>query len=130
MQPSKQIDIGGQDFYVDLLFYHRRLRCLVAVDLKVGAFAPEHAGKMNFYLAALDDRAREPGENPSIGLILCRVHNRVVVEYALRGVDAPIGVARYQLLPPGTLPAEFAEALPTPEDLADGILSDDGGTDA
>ena len=124
------LEIGGQDFYVDLLFYHRRLRCLVAVDLKVGAFAPEHAGKMNFYLAALDDRAREPGENPSIGLILCRARNRVVVEYALRGVDAPIGVARYQLLPPGTLPAELAEALPTPEDLADGFLSDDGGGDA
>ncbi|MGH7086181.1 MAG: PDDEXK nuclease domain-containing protein, partial [Acetobacteraceae bacterium] len=118
------LEVGGQDFYVDLLFYHRKLRCLVAVDLKVGPFTPEHAGKMNFYLAALDDREREPGDNPSIGLILCRQRNRVVVEYALRGVDAPIGVARYQLLPPGTLPADLADALQTPDELAPGLLSD------
>ncbi len=125
-----RLEVGGQDFYVDLLFYHRRLRCLVAVDLKVGPFVPEHAGKMNFYLAALDDRVREQGENPSIGLILCRAHNRVVVEYALRGVDAPIGVARYQLLSPGTLPAELAAALPTSADLEPGILPDSGDADA
>jgi predicted nuclease of restriction endonuclease-like (RecB) superfamily len=119
-----RLSIGDQDFYVDLLFYHRKLRCLVAVDLKVGPFVPEHAGKMNFYLAALDDRDREPDDNPSIGLILCRERNRVVVEYALRGVDAPIGVARYQLLPPETLPADLAGALPTPGELAPGLLDD------
>ena len=116
------LEVGGQDFYVDLLFYHRRLRCLVAVDLKTGPFRPEHAGKMNFYLAALDDREREPERNPSIGLILCREHNRVVVEYALRGVDAPVGVARYQLLPPETLPKDLAGALPTKDDFAPGLL--------
>ena len=77
---------------------------------------------MNFYLAALDDRERELGDNPSIGLILCREHNRVVVEYALRGVDAPIGVARYRLLPPGTLPQDLADALPTADELAPGVL--------
>ncbi len=92
------LEVAGQDFYVDLLFYHRRLRCLVAVDLKTGAFQPEHAGKMNFYLTALDQQSREPGENPSIGLILCRERNRLVVEYALRNIEAPIRVARYQLL--------------------------------
>ena len=119
-----RLTIGDQDFYVDLLFYHRRLRCLVAVDLKTGPFTPEHAGKMNFYLAALDDRDREPGDNPSIGLILCREHNRVVVEYALRGVATPIGVARYELRPPGTLPAALADALPTQEELAPGLLGD------
>ena len=86
------LEIGGQDWYVDLLFYHRRLRCLIAVDLKIGAFQPEHAGKMNFYLAALDEAERQPGDGPSIGLILCRDRNRVVVEYALRNVSAPIGV--------------------------------------
>src|ERR1700733_6152105 len=118
------LSIGEQDFYVDLLFYHRKLRCLVAVDLKLGPFVPEHAGKMNFYLAALDDRDREPGDNPSIGLILCRERNRVVVEYALRGVDAPIGVARYQLLLPETLPIDLAGALPTPDELAPGLLDD------
>jgi predicted nuclease of restriction endonuclease-like (RecB) superfamily len=111
------LEIGDQDWYVDLLFYHRRLRCLVAVDLKIGAFQPEHAGKMNFYLAALDDRDRDPGDNPSIGLILCRERNRVVVEYALRSVSSPIGVAEYKLLLAAALPAALAEALPTAEEL-------------
>jgi hypothetical protein len=111
------LEVGGQDWYVDLLFYHRRLRCLVAVDLKVGAFRPEHAGKMNFYLAALDAQEREPGDNPSIGLILCRERNRVVVEYALRNVTAPIGVAEYQVMVPGTLPDDLARALPTAEEI-------------
>jgi predicted nuclease of restriction endonuclease-like (RecB) superfamily len=124
------LSIGDQDFYVDLLFYHRKLRCLVAVDLKIGPFVPEHAGKMNFYLAALDDHDREPGDNPSIGLILCRERNRVVVEYALRGVDAPIGVARYQLLLPETLPLDLVGALPTPDELAPGLLDDTPSDDA
>lgn len=115
------LEVGGQDWYVDLLFYHRRLRCLVAVDLKIGAFQPEHAGKMNFYLAALDERDREPGDNSSIGLILCRERNRVVVEYALRSVVSPIGVAEYKLLVAATLPAALAAALPTPEDLEPGM---------
>jgi predicted nuclease of restriction endonuclease-like (RecB) superfamily len=124
------LEVGGQDFYVDLLFYHRRLRCLVAVDLKVGPFVPEHAGKMNFYLAALDDLEREPGDNPSIGLILCRTRNRVVVEYALKGVGAPIGVAGYRLLLPETLPDELARALPTEAELAPSVLPDRDPNDA
>lgn len=115
------LEVGGQDWYVDLLFYHRRLRCLVAVDLKVGAFQPEHAGKMNFYLAALDDREREPGENASIGLILCRERNRVVVEYALRNVSGPIGVAEYRVLIGDALPASLADALPTAEEIETGM---------
>ena len=117
-----RLEVGGQEFYVDLLFYQRRLRCLVAVDLKTGPFQPEHAGKMNFYLAALDDRDREPSDNPSIGLILCRERNRVVVEYALRHVDAPIGVARYRLLGADALPAALVDALPTSQELEPGIL--------
>lgn len=120
-----RLEVGGQDFYVDLLFYHRRLRCLVAVDLKIGPFRPEHAGKMNFYLAALDDLDREPGDNPSIGLILCRERNRVVVEYALRSVDSPIGVAEYRLLLADALPAALAEALPTAEELKTGMAAPD-----
>jgi len=115
------LEIGGQDWYIDLLLYHRRLRCLVAVDLKIGAFQPEHAGKMNFYLAALDDRDKEPSDNPSIGLILCRERNRVVVEYALRNVTSPIGVAEYKLLVAQALPAALAEALPTAEELETGM---------
>jgi predicted nuclease of restriction endonuclease-like (RecB) superfamily len=113
----------------DLLFYHRRLRCLVAVDLKTGPFQPEHAGKMNFYLAALDDLDREPGDNPSIGLILCREHNRVVVEYALRSVASPTGVAEYRLLLADALPAALADALPTAEELEPGILLPEPGPD-
>ncbi len=125
-----RLEVGGQDFYVDLLFYHRRLRCLVAVDLKTGPFQPEHAGKMNFYLAALDDRDREPGDGPSIGLILCREHNRLVVEYALRHVDAPIGVSSYRLMLVDALPADLASVLPSPAELAPGLrpssVEDDG----
>ena len=123
------LEVGGQDWYVDLLFYHRRLRCLVAGDLKVGAFQPEHAGKMNFYLAALDDQEREPGENASIGLILCRERNRVVVEYALRGVSGPVGVAEWRALVAEALPAAMADALPTAQEIETGIRRSDGGTE-
>ncbi|WP_227324153.1 PDDEXK nuclease domain-containing protein [Acidisoma silvae] len=125
------LEVGGEDFYVDLLFYHRKLRCLIAVDLKAGRFRPEHAGKMNFYLAALDDHERESDDNPSIGLILCREHNRVVVEYALRGVETPIGVSRYQTMLAESLPADLAAALPSPDELEPGILtaSDTDGPD-
>lgn len=122
-----RLEVGGQDWYVDLLFYHRRLRCLVAVELKAGAFQPEHAGKMNFYLAALDDQAREPGENPSLGLILCRERNRVVVEYALRYASGPIGVAEYRILVAGTLPADLVDELPTAEDIETGIGQAEAG---
>jgi predicted nuclease of restriction endonuclease-like (RecB) superfamily len=123
------LEVGGQDWYVDLLFYHRRLRCLVAVDLKIGAFQPEHAGKMNFYLAALDDQDREPGDNPSIGLILRRERNRVVVEYALRSVNSPIGVAEYKLLLADALPSSLAEALPTAEEIETGMAIPNGPPD-
>jgi len=84
---------------------------------------------MNFYLAALDDLEREPNDSPSIGLILCREHNRVVVEYALRNVDTPIGVARYQLLPPETLPEDLVDALPTQDELEPGMLPPDAPGD-
>ena len=115
------LEVGGQDFYVDLLFYHRRLRCLVAVDLKTGAFRPEHAGKMNFYLAALDEAERHGDDNPSIGLILCRERNRIVAEYALRTVAAPIGVAEYRTVVPDALPTGLAEVLPTTGEIEERI---------
>ncbi|AGY58142.1 hypothetical protein GKIL_1896 [Gloeobacter kilaueensis JS1] len=86
------LDVGGDDFYIDLLFYHLKLRCFVAIDLKMGKFIPEYAGKMNFYLSVLDDQLRHPSDEPSIGLILCRTDNQLVVEYALRDVNKPIGV--------------------------------------
>ena len=91
----------------------------------MGSFQPEHAGKMNFYLAALDDRDREPSDAPSIGLILCREHNRLIVEYALRHIEAPIGVAAYRLMLAEALPPGLADALPTEAELNLDSLSSD-----
>jgi predicted nuclease of restriction endonuclease-like (RecB) superfamily len=110
------LEVGGQDFYLDLLFYHLRLRCFVVFELKVEAFRPEFAGKMNFYLSAIDDLLRHPGDNPSIGIILCRGRNEVIVEYALRDSGKPMGVAKYQLS--AALPERLRKDLPTVEDLA------------
>ena len=87
-----QIEVGGQDFFIDLLFYHLKLRCFVVIDLKTVEFKPEYAGKMNFYLSATDDLLRHETDSPSIGLILCRTKNKIVVEYALRDTAKPIGV--------------------------------------
>jgi predicted nuclease of restriction endonuclease-like (RecB) superfamily len=109
------LQVAGQDYHVDLLFYHIRLRCYVAVELKVGAFQPEYAGKMNFYLAVIDERLRDEGQQPSIGLILCKERNRVVAEYALRGTSQPIGVAEYRLTE--ELPQRLRGSLPTAETL-------------
>jgi hypothetical protein len=95
----------------------------VPIDLKMGDFRPEHTGKMNFYLAARGDREREPGDSPSISLILCQQRNRLVVEYTLRGVATPIGVARYQLAGDQPLPPELSDALPTQDELAPGRLA-------
>jgi len=108
--------VGGQDYYVDLLFYHITLCCYVIVELKVGAFAPEDAGKMSFYLSAVDEQLRGGGHRPSIGLILCKEHNRVVAEYALRGLEKPIGVAEFRLTE--HLPEPLAQSLPSVRTLA------------
>lgn len=110
-----RLEVGGQDYVLDLLFYHLRLRCFVVVELKVGGFKPEYAGKMNFYLSAMDDQLRHPDDQPSIGLILCKERNRVVVEYALRDVGRPIGVAEYRLTE--RLPGRLRGSLPTAEEL-------------
>jgi predicted nuclease of restriction endonuclease-like (RecB) superfamily len=109
------LEVGGKDYYVDLLFYHQRLRCYVVIDLKVEEFKPEFAGKMNFYLAAVDDLMRHPDDKPSIGLILCKEKNRDVVEYTLRSSQHPVGVAEYKVTK--RLPKKFQSELPTPEEL-------------
>ena len=109
------LTMGGQDFYLDLLFYHVRLRCYLVIDLKRGEFKPEYAGKMNFYLNVVDDQLRHPEDAPTIGLILCQEHNRVLAEYALRGVDKPIGVSAFELT--RALPATLQSALPTIEQI-------------
>ncbi len=105
------ITVDGQDFYIDLLFYHLTLRCFVVIDLKTGDFKAEHAGKMNFYLSVLDDRLRHPTDAPSIGLILCQSRNRIIAEYALRGIKKPIGISQYELT--RALPARLQSSLPT-----------------
>lgn len=110
-----RIVVGGEEFFMDLLFYHYRLRCFVVVELKAGAFKPEHAGKMNFYLEAVDDLMRHPEDRPSIGMILCRSKNKVVAEYSLRAAGKPIGVASYTLSK--ELPQDLKGALPAPEEL-------------
>jgi predicted nuclease of restriction endonuclease-like (RecB) superfamily len=109
------LEVGGQDYYLDLLFYHLRLRCHVVIELKLGAFRPEDSGKMNFYLSTVDDQLRHPDDQPSIGLILCKERNRVVVEYALRGVEKPIGVSEYRLTE--RLPEQLRGSLPSAEEL-------------
>lgn len=110
-----RLEIDGQEFFVDLLLYHRHLRCLVAIELKVGAFKPEYAGKMQFYLSALNDRAKLPDENPSIGIILCKDKSRTIVEYALKDTKKLIGVSTYKLTE--KLPRELKKYLPSPEDM-------------
>ncbi len=109
------LEVGGRDFYIDLLFYHLRLRCFVAIELKVAEFEPEHSGKMNFYLSAVDDLLRHPGDNPTIGLILCPKKNGVVVEYSLRNLTQPMGVAGYEVRQ--GLPEALRESLPAVETL-------------
>ncbi len=91
------LEVGGQDYYLDLLFYHLRLRCFAVFELKIEEFKPEFAGKMNFYLSAVDDQLKHADDKPSIGIILCKGRNAVVVEYALRDTNKPMGVAEYRL---------------------------------
>ena len=110
------LEVAGQDYYLDLLFYHLRLRCFVVIDLKIEEFKPEFAGKMNFYLSAADDLLRHPDDAPSIGIILCKGRNAMVVEYALRGAAKQMGVAEYRLSP--ALPAQLEADLPTAEEFA------------
>lgn len=111
-----RLEVGAKEFFVDLLLYHRRLKCLVAIELKAGEFLPEYVGKMQFYLAVLDDKVRGEDENPSIGIILCRSKDRTVVEYALRESSKAIGVAAYRMV--SALPEELQGELPGPEQVA------------
>lgn len=109
------LEVGGEDFYIDLLFYHLKLRCFVVIDLKMGGFKPEYVGKMNFYLSAVDDLLRHEEDRLSIGLILCKAKNRLVVEYALRDMRKPMGIAEYQIT--ASLPENLKSNLPSIEEL-------------
>jgi predicted nuclease of restriction endonuclease-like (RecB) superfamily len=106
-----RLDVAGDEFFIDLLFYHTRLKCYVVVDLKAGAFKPEHAGQLNFYLSTVDAQIKAEDDKPTIGLLLCKQKNRLVAEYALSGIDKPIGIAEYQLL--RDLPESLERSLPS-----------------
>jgi len=109
------LEVDGQDFYIDILFYHHRLRCLIAIELKMEDFKPEFAGKMNFYLSALDDLVRHPDDQPSVGIILCKGKGKNIAEYALRDMSKPIGISEYRLTT--KLPKNLAKQLPKTSDL-------------
>lgn len=116
MGSQYRLEVEGDEFFIDLLLFHRRLRCLVAIELKIGKFQPEFVGKMQFCLTALDRQVRQEDENPSIGIILCKEKKRTVVEYALHTADNPIGVATYEIRK--TLPVNLKGQLPRPEQIA------------
>ena len=114
-----RLALGRKEYFVDLLFYHRFLKALIAFDLKIGAFEPEHAGKMDFYLNLLNEKERAPDDQPSIGIILCAEKDDVEVEFALKSKNNPIGVAEYQLQ--SKLPSQFKGQLPSAKQLADAV---------
>lgn len=116
MGSQYRLEVDGKEFFIDLLLFHRRLRCLVAIELKVGDFLPEFVGKMQFYLVALDRQVRQEDENPSIGIILCKEKSRTIVEYALHNANNPIGVGTYEIT--RTLPKALKGQLPSPKDIA------------
>lgn len=122
------LEVAGEDFYLDLLFYHLRLRCYVVIDLKMGEFKPEYSGKMSFYVSAVDDLLCHQEDRPTIGMILCKSRNQTIAEYALRDVNKPIAVARYQQ----ELPERLREVLPSIEQLEaalDEIVASEGVDD-
>ena len=111
------LELGGNDYYLDLLFYHLKLRCYVVIELKAGDFMPEHVGKMNMYLSVVDDILRHPEDRPSVGLILARRKNKLIAEYALSGYSKPMGVAQWETQITRSLPKELQSSLPTIEEI-------------
>lgn len=109
------LNVGGDDFYIDLLFYNLNLRCYVVIELKTGEFKPEYAGQLNFYLSAVDGILKKDMDNPSIGLLLCKSKNDLVAEYALKDMSKPIGVSEYKIT--NNLPQELENQLPSIEDI-------------
>ncbi|MCL2762931.1 MAG: PDDEXK nuclease domain-containing protein, partial [Treponema sp.] len=106
-----RLEVSGEEFFIDLLFYHTRLKCYIVIELKASAFKPEHTGQLNFYLSAIDEQVKASDDRSTIGLLLCKSRNKIVAEYALRNVNSPIGVAEYQLV--AALPKELKAELPS-----------------
>ncbi|MBP9699056.1 MAG: DUF1016 family protein, partial [Elusimicrobia bacterium] len=111
------LEVGDKDFYIDLLFYHLKLRCYVIVELKAVPFEPAFVGQLNMYLSAVDDLLGHPDDKPTIGLLLCRSKSKVVVEYALRDLKKPIGVASWQTRLVHALPKDLKGSLPTIQEI-------------
>ena len=118
------LTVGGDEFFIDLLFYHLKLRCYVVIELKAGAFKPEHLGQLGFYLTAIDRDMKGEHDNPTIGLLLCKTRNKVVAEYALGDKTQPMGIAEYRLVE--SLPAELQTSLPSIEEI-ERALANEGG---
>ena len=116
------LDVGGDEFFIDLLFYHLKLRCYVVIELKGGKFKPEHLGQLGFYLTAVDRQVKSEQDNPSIGLLLCKSKNKIVAEYALGDKSQPMGIAEYKLL--DSLPAELQTSLPSIETIEQALAKD------
>jgi hypothetical protein len=116
------LEVSKRDYYIDLLFYHLKLRCFVVIELKDKEFKPEYTGKLNFYLSAVDDLVKHSSDNPSIGLILCKTKDNVTAEYALRDINKPIGLAEYKLS--DALPDEIKTSLPTIEALENALAKE------
>ena len=114
-----KISLEDEEFYIDLLLYHRKLKSLIAIELKTTDFKPEYTGKMQFYLAVLDDKVKLPEESPSIGIIVCKTKKRTVVEYTLKTSTKPMGVADYSLSK--TLPKELKGLLPSPDEIIESL---------
>ncbi|MDR2898398.1 MAG: PDDEXK nuclease domain-containing protein [Spirochaetaceae bacterium] len=115
------LEVSDIDYYIDLLFYNTKLRCYIVIELKNTAFKPEYAGKLNFYLSAVDDMLKHPHDNPSIGILLCKTRDKLTAEYALKDIHKPIGVSEYTLS--DFVPAEFADTLPSAEDIERRVLT-------
>jgi hypothetical protein len=113
--PQVPLTIDDQEFFIDLLFYHLNLRCYVVIELKANNFKPEHTGQLGFYLAAVDDLMKKENDNPTIGMLLCKSKSKIVAEYALRSIQAPIGISEYTLSK--ALPKELKSSLPTIEQI-------------
>jgi len=115
-----KLEVDNEEYFIDMLLYHRKLKSLIAIELKIGKFKPEYAGKMNFYLSALNDTVRLEDENPSIGIIICKEKKRTTVEYALKDTNQPIGIATYKLT--DKLPSSYDGLLPTHDELEAKII--------
>ncbi len=120
------IEVEDEDFYIDMLFYHLKLRCYIVIELKRGSFKPEYAGQLNFYISAVDDLIKSEQDNPTIGLLLCKNKRGMIAEYSLRDIDKPIGVSEYKLIK--DLPKKYENMLPSIEDIESRIsaISEDG----